>query len=429
MSRLRFGAAALTVALVAAIAVTAAQATSAQHQSAQRAQTAAAAANPGNAIAEKLLLKVAESIAGKGFTEALTAMGIGGDAAVAAQLAEISKQLERINEQLTTLRAETAAIAHQVNKSDFNNAARDSLPILSLVDHAEGLLRSAAAEPAGSKGQLRLAEDARNYIRSNLLDKFGALERLVGGTGSISPTSILAAGWHVRTDDNFATHQDSVEYRYLIDYYTGYEAAIVQLVATYYSSDPDYSTSYIQGIVSNAQSVVASQLKNLRDVVPVDTAVDVRSHLMWSTKHIGVTEDPEAVIAFGAFRIPKVVSIFLLVTMPQLNNGLTGWTMPTQEQMQNLVKGWNGRPDDFLNKAAGFPTPLEKGEGSQLNPEFWTQTLVRVVPPAFGHPEIRLYDVMNMRDGKEFERAANGSLSQHGYLIVRPTNPGAYVPA
>ena len=124
-----------------------------------------------------------------------------------------------------------------------------------------------------------------------------------------------------------------------------------------------------------------------------------------------------------------MVSWFLLVHVPQLTGGLTDWTMPSKEMMEGLVKGWNGNADDWLAQNGGFTTPLRAGEGNQNNPEFWTQTLESHT--VINNREIYGYWVMDMRNGEVITRLVNfvnGNLSQHGYLAVRGTHPGAYVP-
>src|SRR4051794_29038221 len=114
MTRLRTAAAVGCALLCAAVAATTAGATG------QKTQRAEGGGGPGAKLAQAAAEEVVKGALGEAggqlFTTALSVMGLGGDAATAAALAEISKQLERANTQLTTLRNETQAIANQLSK-------------------------------------------------------------------------------------------------------------------------------------------------------------------------------------------------------------------------------------------------------------------------------------------------------------------------
>lgn len=435
MKRTKLGAATVLAVVIAGLSAVGAQATSATTQTAQ--------ADPASAVALAILKEIgvgaAQGGGNKGLAHALSLMGIGGDPGTTAQLAEIQRLLERVDTQLTSLRNETAAISKAVNESNYNNAAREALPILNAVDHAEAKLKSAATHPAGSPGQKLLAEEARSYIGAHLLDKGRLLATLVSGSGPFAPDSIFASAWKVRTQDNFLTHTDSVQLRYLVDYYTAYEAALTQLVAGYYGSSPGYPGSEIQRLVDETTSTVTSQLNHRREAVEGDAVVDVRTRLMWYTRSVPVTTDPAADTVGGLVAAPGDGGPFSssLPRLPDLTlkaqpSASGGWKFPTRDQLEGLIRGWNGQPSDWLMRNAGFPAPLMAGAGSERNWELWTANLTSYQSqPAYRSQPAQVtrgYHVVNMANGAGTTRLLNGASSQHGYIPVRETPAGAYVP-
>jgi hypothetical protein len=422
MTKLKLGVAVVLAALLAGIPAADVQA-----------KPAMAQADPGSSVALLILKEIgigaAQGVGTQGLAQALSLMGIGGDPGTAAQLASIQQSLERVNTQLTSLRNETAAISQAVTESNYNNAARDALPILNAVDHAEAKLKSAAAQPTGSTDQKTLAAEARAYIGANLLDKGTQLATYFSGSGPFVPDSILSAAWKVRTQDNFLSPSDSVQLRYLVDYYTSYEAALTQLVSGYYRSSPGYPLSEIQRIVDQTDSTIANQLNQRRDAVPDGTVVDVRTGLMWSTSStIPVTMNPGGDTAAATYGGSVGAWFLANPTLKVQPDGLGGWVFPTKDQMLGLINGWNGQPSSWLMKNAGFPAPLIAGAGSERNWEFWTSTPRGVFSRFLGaRAEVISYDVVNMLGGELAFRMWGGSTNQHGYIPVRVTPPGSYL--
>lgn len=386
--------------------------------SARNTSTKTAQAAAGNALAETLLKEAGKGIlskgAGAGLSFALTAMGIGGEADTAAALAEIKAQLVRVNEQLTTLREEAAAIRNDVLTSDYNNAAREAAPIINNINHAEGLLLDAAKEPSASATQQALAKRASTYIENNLLDKASLLNTLAFGSGPANPTSIYGAAVKVRTADNFLTHDDSVQLRYLVDFYAGYIAAATQLTITYELTQPNYSTSRLTSILNDATSKVERALASRRDAVPQNTVIDARSNLMYWTKFYGVTTHPKLI------ETDFFASLFFTGVKGQ--SGMDGWRMPTKDEMVGLIKGWNGSPGQWLMTNGGFATT----EGVGDNPAFWTGTGSES-PLVIGGVKQWTYWYVRMSDGL-VDTLNTGHNQRHGYMAVR-TPAEKYVPS
>ena len=425
--------------LALALGTGAAQAAPARSAVQQRAQVAGFAATLALSVLEEAGKGAAGRAGDEAFGVVLNAIGLG-DNGTGIALAQIQRALERVNTQLTTLRDEAAAIDRQVKQSDFNSAARDTLPILNAVDHVLAKLKTAASLSAGSAGQKTLAREVRTYIEANLLDKAPLLAKLVSGSGVASPTSLVAAAFHVRTADNFLGHDDSVQIRYLVDYYTVYEALAAAFVADYYRTVPDYPEAEISRLVAETKASVTRQLDSRRQSVSAGTVVDARTGLMWSIKLLGLSEHPGGVVA-TLFGTEHVFTPLLSLALPHETGGLKGWTMATREQLEGLIKGWNGRPDDWLAKNGGFPTPLEAGKPDVgTNPEFWTRTVNSHASLLAGLHICELpatYWVVNLATGESYPRQSSSpgkyvscspTPHAHGYIPVRVTPPGSYLP-
>ena len=115
--------------------------------------------------------------------------------------------------------------------------------------------------------------------------------------------------------------------------------------------------------------------------------------------------------------------------------------MPTREQLEGLIRDWNGRPDDWLAKNGGFPTPLEVGKPDVgPNPEYWTKTVYRHSSLLVGFDICELpatYYVVNMSTGESYPRqissqgkyrSCNPTPHAHGFIPVRATQPGSFLP-
>ncbi|HEX5449131.1 MAG TPA: hypothetical protein VFW85_03655 [Gaiellaceae bacterium] len=377
--------------------------------SASSGSTKAVAAAAGNPLAEALLKEAGKGIlskgAGAGVSFALTAMGIGGEADTAAALAEIKAQLVRVNEQLTTLRNETEVIRNAVLSSDFSNAVRSAAPLINHVDTAEQLIVDAANAPTAEQRK-SAAQEASDYIKSNLLNKSSLIATLAFGSGPLAATSIYGAAVKVRTADDFLTHQESVQLRFLVDVYTAYEAAATQLEVTYYKSK-GYADSTLAEKLNAATSRVTAELAMRRDPVPNGTAIDARSGLMWWTKSYAITKNPRTVE--GGF-----LSGSLLFVSASQGTGLSGWRLPTKDEMVALIKGWNGSPADWLSKNGGF-APID---GVGVNAAFWTGTLVsQQVLPAV-NLVVYTYWYVRLSDGL-VDTLSSGHNQEHGYMAVR----------
>lgn len=379
--------------------------------------TARALAAAGNPIAEALLKEAGKGIlskgAGAGVSFALTAMGIGGDAETAAALAEIKAQLVRVNEQLTTLRTESKAILDAVSEASFSAAAREALPIIDNIELAEKKLAQAASQPAGTKQQQKAAEDAAQFIKANVVDKASLLSKLAFGSGVIAPTSIYAAAIKVRTNDSFLSHQDSVELRYLVDTYTAYEAAAIQLEVTYRMSEDGYPRQLLADLVDEWTAKVTKELALRRDAVPEHTVIDARTGLMWWTKFYGVTTHPKLI------ETDFFASLFFVGVKAQ--SGLEGWRMPSKDEMVGLIKGWNSSPAEWLSSNGGFASTDGVGE----NPAFWTGTGSEL-PKAINGVQQWSFWYVRLSDGL-VDTLPTTYQQKHGYMAVR-TPAEKYVP-
>jgi hypothetical protein len=408
----------LLVLLAATMAAASFFAATARPASAQPARAAVAtrSLNPvAAAIAKGLVTELAKGAAGEAGGQALgfalSAMGIGPDAATAAALAQIQQTLARIGDQVTALQAQTAAIYELVARSDYNNAARAAVPILRSIDHAEGLLRAASRQTAASNAQKKISKEAFDYIGAHLLDKFDTLAGYVSGSGPAAPDSIISSAFQAKTADNFLTHEDSVAIRYLVDYYALYEAQLAHLIAEYRNAETDYPRSEVKLFVDHAVRSVDALLNARRDQVSIGTVFDARTGLQWSTKLYGVTAHPGALNGFFGF------SPLLRLQLPH-ETGLNGWKAPDLDQMRGLIAGWSGpRIDAWLRDRGGFAYPMEGGVVGGRNTEFWTTTLTADIPSILGGPRFTAYAVMHMVNGDTPSRISGHD--EHGFIPVR----------
>ena len=203
---------------------------------------------------------------------------------------------------------------------------------------------------------------------------------------------------------------------------------------------PDYPEAEISRLVAETKASVTRQLDSRRQSVSAGTVVDARTGLMWSIKLLGLSEHPGGVVA-TLFGTEHVFTPLLSLALPHETGGLKGWTMATREQLEGLIKGWNGRPDDWLAKNGGFPTPLEAGKPDVgTNPEFWTRTVNSHASLLAGLHICELpatYWVVNLATGESYPRQSSSpgkyvscspTPHAHGYIPVRVTPPGSYLP-
>jgi hypothetical protein len=149
MTRARSALRALAVCALVALCVTLTTTAPAAAASA-RVLVATRASGAGTEIAAGLATELVKGAAGEVGAQLMggvvASLGVGGDAATSAKLAEIRKSLARIGEQTTSLQAQTSALAQAIANGDYSNALSRAQPLRGKIDYAEDLLRKAAAQ-------------------------------------------------------------------------------------------------------------------------------------------------------------------------------------------------------------------------------------------------------------------------------------------
>ena len=370
---------------------------------ATRTEQGAFAATLAQKFAEKLVTSFAEKLGSEAATQVLTSLGIGGEAATAAQLQEIIAQLQRIGEQTTELQNSVNAINLAVANVAYQSVAQRAQDWRNKIDGIEKQLSDAAESPTPA-GRKNLGQKAFDAIAA-LNQEFPAFVELIAGGGSLSADPLIQAAFVRETADRFLTHDDSVRIRFFVDAYAFYAAKLGQLILNYRVASGDYSRASLETF---ARSVLAGvdKIEGLRrDAVPENTVVDARTGLEWATSHYGVSGNPSGDL-----------SVLTTITLLQGKTGEAGWFVPSDSQLQGLVKGWAGSPSEWLGRNGGF-APLDINNSTI----FWTRT---VAAQTFAGP---WYFGINMKNGDEVARPP-GHNGGYGFIPMRTPADGAFLP-
>lgn len=367
---------------------------------------AALVATTATTILAELAKGAVSAVGGAGAGSVLTQIGLN---PTAIALAGLSEQLTAVNGKLNELAGSVQEIKAASAQSHYSDLVTQALPIVTDIKYVDGEIRS--LKDLTGANRKRHTRYILEYICGNLLDKQVQLNERLVGTGTGADTIIVASSRAAKNAQLLWTQHQSNAMRNILDYYSLYEALLLQFRTEWWNAI-GMDRSYVRTQIANVKAQVDHQYTLLKpDVDPNGHGrfVDTRNPgLLWwpismkdSLPAYSATEQAEirtilnrdyggdwnkmglqlfrgsghSIIdnicassltgrgAFGGsclwfYPINLSPGGYYIGDLSQRSGATSGFRPPTVAEVQSLIHGWTGSPISWLPKQANPPLKM-----------------------------------------------------------------------
>jgi hypothetical protein len=295
-----------------------------------------------------LLKKLASSAAESVLPKLFGLVGLPEDLIDSGDIKEIRGRFHAIDEKLVEIKKDLARLETKIDKVNYNVVVGPTKNDVADINTFYADLKVLANMDARDKTRKGFGQRVLEDIKTRITPIPGRLNEKLGGSVQLADNVLTAASTFVASKAGpFFGPDDSALVQSIYAYYADAQSRAGVLLMAYWTSDPSsFSpatiTTLAGRITTNVQNQAAQYVK---PPVPDGVFIDTRTRTMWTRTLVN--------------RVDGLTFDRNISGKPQSWAGFSDFRVPSFAELQQLIRGWDGNPAEWLRQRAKMAPGVE----------------------------------------------------------------------